>query len=589
MILHSKKPYMPQIQLRKSTLPMKGDTLIPALLEARGVSDPDEMELRQKLLPYTQFKGIREAALTLAGAIIRKEKIVVVADYDCDGATACAIAVSGLAALGADIDFVVPNRMVHGYGLTPMVVDVAQEKNPRWILTVDNGIASVEGVAAANAKGIGVVITDHHLPGDRLPDATALVNPNQPGCPFPSKNVAGCGVMFYTLMATKDALKAIAPKEIVEEISKVDIADWLDLVALGTVADVVKLDANNRWLVDRGLRRIRAGLTRPGVAALFYVSKCDYEWAKSQDFGFQLGPRLNAAGRLADMTIGIRCLLENDPDKAEDMARELHSLNEQRKDIEKGMKETAWAMMEVEQQKGRFTRVVFGKDFHEGVIGIVAGRIKEQEYVPTIVFAGMEDGGWKGSGRSVPGCHLRDALDAVYKKHPHWFAKFGGHAMAAGMTLTEAGREGFADAFEEEVKKWFNGELPTQTVYADGWLPSEDINLDTAIKITQQVWGQGFEEPMWLGRFIIEDASLVGKDHNHLRMKVVHEEGHEVLTAMQFFQDECSLPRKGDVVELAYRLSHSEFNGSRDLTLIVAERGPLNGRLDVAPAAAELL
>lgn len=571
---------MPQIQLRKTSLPMKGDTLIPALLEARGVTDPDEMELKQKLIPYTLLKGIREAALTLAQAIIRKEKIVVVADYDCDGATACAIAVSGLAALGAEIDFVVPNRMIHGYGLTSAVVAVAQEKNPRWILTVDNGIASVEGVAAANALGIGVVITDHHLPGDRLPDAAALVNPNQPGCLFPSKNIAGCGVMFYTLMATKDALKAIAPKEIVEEISQVNMADWLDLVALGTVADVVKLDANNRWMVDKGLQRIRAGLTRPGIGALFHVANCDYEWAKSQDFGFQLGPRLNAAGRLSDMTIGIRCLLENDPDKAEEMARELHSLNEQRKDIEKGMKETAWAMMEVEQQKGRFTRVVFGKDFHEGVIGIVAGRIKEQEYVPTIVFAGMEDGGWKGSGRSVPGCHLRDALDAIYKKHPTWFAKFGGHAMAAGLTLTDEGREGFAEAFEQEVRKWFNNELPTQTVYADGWLSGEDINLDTAILITRQVWGQGFEEPLWLGRFEVQDARMVGKDNNHLRMDLIHEEGGR-FTAMQFFQEDGSFPRQGDVIELAYRLSHNEFNGNRTMTLIVVERSPAGGRLDV--------
>lgn len=571
---------MPQIRLRKTSLPMKGNTLIPALLEARGVTDPDEMELKQKLIPYTLLNGIREAALTLAQAILRKEKIVVVADYDCDGATACAIAVSGLAALGAEIDFVVPNRMVHGYGLTPAVVEVALEKNPRWILTVDNGTASVEGVAAANALGIGVVITDHHLPGDRLPDAAALVNPNQPGCPFPSKNIAGCGVMFYTLMATRDALKAIAPKEIVEEISQVNMADWLDLVALGTVADVVKLDANNRWMVDKGLQRIRAGLTRPGIGALFHVSNCDYEWAKSQDFGFQLGPRLNAAGRLSDMTIGIRCLLENDPDKAEEMARELHSLNEQRKDIEKGMKETAWAMMEVEQQKGRFTRVVFGKDFHEGVIGIVAGRIKEQEYVPTIVFAGMEDGGWKGSGRSIPGCHLRDVLDAIYKKHPTWFAKFGGHAMAAGLTLTDAGREGFAEAFEQEVRKWFNNELPTQTIYADGWLSGEDINLDTAILITRQVWGQGFEEPLWLGRFEVQDARMVGKDNNHLRMDLIHEEGGR-FTAMHFFQEDGSVPRQGDVIELAYRLSHNEFNGKRTMTLIVVERSPAGGRLDV--------
>lgn len=572
---------MPSIALRKNAHPLEGANLLPALLNARGVSDPDEIELKQKLLPYTQFKGIREAALSLAGAIIRQERIIVVADYDCDGATACAIAVSGLAALGADIDFVVPNRMVHGYGLTPAVVDVAREKNPKWILTVDNGIASIEGVEAANQHGIGVVITDHHLPGDRIPNASAIVNPNQPGCTFPSKNVAGCGVMFYVFVATRDALKATAPKEIAAAADQVNVAEWLDLVALGTVADVVKLDANNRWLVDRGLQRIRAGFTRPGIGALFHVARRDYEWATAQDFGFALGPRLNAAGRLSDMSIGIRCLLENDPDAAEAMAMELDTLNEQRKDIEKGMKETAWAKIEIENQSGKFTRVVFGKDFHEGVIGIVAGRIKEEEFVPTIVFAPTEDGGWKGSGRSVPGCHLRDALDAVYKKHPDWFVKFGGHAMAAGMTLTALGREGFADAFEAEVKKWFDGVLPQQTILADGWLPGSHMTLETAIFLTKQVWGQGFEEPLWLGRFEVKNATLVGKDKNHLRLRLNHLDGGGTLTAMHFFQEDGTLPQEGDVIEAAYRLAHSEFRGERQMDLIVVERSQPGASLEL--------
>lgn len=581
---------MPSIALRNCPLPIQGPTLLPALLAARGVQDPDEIELRQKLLPYTGFKGIREAALALAGAIIRNEKIVVVADYDCDGATACTIAVSGLAALGANIDFVVPNRMIHGYGLTPAVVGVAQEKHPKWILTVDNGIASIDGVEAANSLDIGVVITDHHLPGDRLPNAAAIVNPNQPGCTFASKNVAGCGVMFYVFAATRDALVATAPKEIAENAKQVNVVEWLDLVALGTVADVVKLDANNRWLVHRGLERIRAGLTRPGIGALFHVARRDYEWATAQDFGFALGPRLNAAGRLSDMSIGIQCLLENDPDRAEAMASELDTLNEQRKDIEKGMKETAWAKIEIENQRGKFTRVVFGKDFHEGVIGIVAGRIKELEFVPTIVFAATEDGGWKGSGRSVPGCHLRDALDAIYKKHPTWFMKFGGHAMAAGMTLTAAGREGFAEAFDQEVRKWFDGVLPQQTILADGWLSGSDMTLETAMMLTRQVWGQGFEEPLWLGRFEIHDATLVGKDKNHLRLRVQHEDGGEPLTAMHFFQEDGSIPREGDRIEMAYRLAHSEFRGERQMDLIVVERSGAGRSLQLvdppAPASA---
>ena len=349
--------------------------VVASCLIQRGVSDPTVANLRQRLLPYKGLKGIKEMALGLAQAIQRKEKMVVVADYDCDGATACTVAVSGLRALGADIDFVVPNRMVHGYGLTPSVVDLAATKNPRWIVTVDNGTASIDGVAAANAQGIGVWVTDHHLPGDSLPAAMGIVNPNQPHCEFPSKNLAGCGVMFYVLAAVKDALKAMGDTRAAE----VDVAEWLDVVALGTIADVVKLDENNRWLVNQGLIRIRQGLMRPGIAALYYVANKDYERACSQDFGFALGPRLNAAGRLKDMSIGIQCLLSEDIEEAIELAKQLQELNEERKNIENTMKETAWAQVEAEKQKTRFTRVVFGEDFHEGVIGIVAGRIKEQD------------------------------------------------------------------------------------------------------------------------------------------------------------------------------------------------------------------
>lgn len=541
--------------------------VVASCLIQRGVSDVTTANLRQRLLPYKGLKGIREMAVGLAQAIQRKEKMVVVADYDCDGATACTVAVSGLRALGADIDFVVPNRMIHGYGLTPSVVDLAATKNPRWIVTVDNGTASVDGVAAANALGIGVWVTDHHLPGDTLPDAMGIVNPNQPYCEFTSKNLAGCGVMFYVLAAVKDALKAMGD----DRAAGVDIAEWLDVVALGTIADVVKLDENNRWLVNQGLIRIRQGLMRPGIAALYYVANKNYERACSQDFGFALGPRLNAAGRLKDMSIGIQCLLSEDIDEAIELAQQLQELNEERKSIENIMKETAWAQVEAEKQKTRFTRVVFGDDFHEGVIGIVAGRIKEQDYAPTIVFAPMEGGGWKGSGRSLPGLHLRDAIDIIYKKNPSWFVKFGGHAMAAGLSLSAEGRAGFADAFEEVVKNNYDGIRPQQYLVSDGQLPLDQMTVDTAQHLALNVWGQGFEEPLWVGDFRVHQIDMIGKDKNHLKMLVSPLGSFEVFTALHFFQEE-KIPQPDDVVRLAYRLQASVFGGEEKLDLIIADR-----------------
>lgn len=541
--------------------------VVASCLLQRGVTDPTIAHLRHKLLPYKGLKGIREMAVGLAQAILRKEKMVVVADYDCDGATACTVAVSGLRALGADIDFVVPNRMIHGYGLTPSVVELAATKNPRWIVTVDNGTASIDGVRAANERGIGVWVTDHHLPGDSLPDAMGIVNPNQPYCTFLSKNLAGCGVMFYVLAAVKDALKAMGD----ENAATVDVADWLDVVALGTVADVVKLDENNRWLVNQGLIRIRQGLMRPGIAALYCVANKNYERACAQDFGFALGPRLNAAGRLKDMSIGIQCLLSEDINEALELAEQLQELNEERKSIENVMKETAWAQVETEKQKPRFTRVVFGDDFHEGVIGIVAGRIKEQDYAPTIVFAPMEDGGWKGSGRSLPGLHLRDAIDVIYKKNPSWFVKFGGHAMAAGITLTAEGRAGFADAFEQVVKDNYQNVRPQQYLLADGQLPLEQMTVHTAYALSQNVWGQGFEEPLWIGEFLVRQVNMIGKDKNHLKMLVSPVGSGDVFTALHFFQQE-NIPAEDQIIRLAYRLQASVFNGEEKLDLIIADR-----------------
>ena len=543
--------------------------IVARCLAQRGVEDATIALLGHKLLSYRGLKGIREMALGLADAIQAGERMVVVADYDCDGATACAVAVSGLKALGADIDFVVPNRLIHGYGLTPSVVDVAAEKNPRWIITVDNGIASVDGVAAANARGIGVWVTDHHLPGPTLPEASGIVNPNQPECPFPSKNLAGVGVMFYVLAATRDALRGRGHPAAQE----MDVSDWLDIVALGTVADVVRLDENNRWLVNQGLLRIRRGHMRPGVAALFHVSKKDPERACAQDFGFGLGPRLNAAGRLDDMSIGIRCLLSEDPDEALELAEQLHAFNEERKNIESDMKEVAWATLELEKQRTQFTRVVFGPDFHEGVIGIVAGRIKEQDYAPTIVFApGQEPGIWKGSGRSIPGLHLRDAIDMVYKDHPDWFVKFGGHAMAAGLTIRDHAKDEFPAAFEEAVRVWFEGVRPEAVLLVDGALSPADMTIGTAQAIAENVWGQGFEEPLWLGEFKVHQVDWMGAEKNHMRLTVSPLGSHQRFKAIQFFQKTETAPQKDDVVRLAYRMQVNIFRENVSLDILIADR-----------------
>jgi single-stranded-DNA-specific exonuclease len=561
----------------------------------RGVTSTEEALLRIKLLPYQGLKGIGAMAVGIAHAILAGERMVVVADYDCDGATACTVAVSGLMAVGADIDFVVPNRFIHGYGLTPSVVELAAKKDPKWIITVDNGIASIEGVAAANERGIGVWVTDHHLPGDSLPSAAEIVNPNQPGCSFPSKNLAGCGVMFYVLAAVKDALKALDPAGPYGARARaMNIMDWIDIVALGTVADVVRLDANNRWLVQQGLIRIRQGRMRPGLMALFQVARKDPAWASAQDFGFGLGPRLNAAGRLEDMSIGIRCLLANTFDEALPLAKELDELNQLRKKIEGDVREISEGLVDAERQHGRFTRVVFGATFHEGVIGIVAGRIKEQSYAPTIVF-GRENGGvgpnWKGSARSIPGCHLRDVLDLVYKKHPTWFVKFGGHAMAAGLTITdEAMHNGFADAFEAAVAQWFENKRPEQILVVDGVLEPEDISLETANAVLDNVWGQGFEEPTWIGSFQVRQAELKGEKSNHLKLIVaaIGSDGHipvwdpngwnddddtTTFTAMHFFQnEEAEIPEPGSVITLAYKLGRNVFRGNSELTLMIVDR-----------------
>lgn len=537
-------------------------------LALRGVSDEKEALGNYRLLPYHELKGIAAMAHQMADAIDRNERITVVADYDCDGATACTVAVSGLEALGAVIDFVVPNRFIHGYGLTPSVVDLVRERFPdtRWIVTVDNGIASVAGVDAANKANIGVLVTDHHLPGDTLPAAAGIVNPNQPGCVFPSKNLAGVGVMYYVLAATRDVLKQRGRPAA----QNINLADWLDVVALGTVADVVRLDANNRWLVRQGLARIRDGYMRPGVAALFEIANRSPWRATSQDFGFGLGPRINAAGRLKDMTVGIRCLLAKDDATARQFAAQLNTLNQERKDIENTMKDAAWEAIDLGGQEGRFTRVVHDESFHEGVIGIVAGRIKEEANTPVVVFApAQEEGLIKGSGRSIPGVHLRDVLDVVHKRGNELFTKFGGHAMAAGVTLPVERLDRFRELFEAATKEALAGQLPRKVLPVDGELPNEAMDEATADALAMEVWGQGFEEPLWVGTFALDQAVLVGRGpQKHLKMTVSRQ--GQSWEAMRFF---CDTIPASPYVRLAFRLSINEFNGNRRVNLIVVDHG----------------
>lgn len=544
-------------------------------LVLRNVIDPDIAKGNYRIKPFHILKDMSNLARNLANAIENEDKIVIVADYDCDGATSCAIGLTGLKAMGANIDFIVPNRFKHGYGLSPSVVDLVVPMKAKWILTVDNGISCQEGVDYANSKGIKVLITDHHLPAKNKPNpnAVALVNPNQEGDTSGLNNMAGCGVIYYTLAAVREEL--LSRKYFKDNVGP-NLADWLDLVALGTVADVVKLDDNNRWLVKQGLRRIRAGKVRPGIKALFDIAGKDTNNAISQDFGFAIGPRINAAGRLEDMTIGIRCLIADNYKEASILAMELDDLNTRRKNIENEMKEFAWETIDLEGQKDRMTKVVYGHDFHEGVIGIVAGRIKETTDCPTIVFAPAEgeenEQGEptliKGSGRSVPTLHLRDALDLVFKNKPYIFKAFGGHAMAAGLTIYKKHLEEFKDEFDNAVKTLLNNEPYKKILEIDGDLLATDISVRTAEILNNEVWGQGFPEPLWASYFKVLDARLIGKDENHV--KLLLEKDNHRWDAIQFFNTD--LPQIGQQIHVAYRIGINEFNNKIMAQIMIVDK-----------------
>ncbi len=541
--------------------------LLARLFAARGVQAVAELDdgLAQ-LLPPADLLGADTAARLLADAIAQQQRICVVADYDCDGATACAVALRGLRMLGAaNVSYLVPDRVVDGYGLTAAIAERVAQQGAQVLVTVDNGIASVDGVARAKALGLTVVVTDHHLPAAVLPAADAIVNPNQPGCSFASKAIAGVGVMFYVLMALRAELRA---RGAFEGVAQPRLDTLLPLVALGTVADVVKLDANNRRLVAQGLRRIRAGHMPPGLGALFSAASRRAVAASTFDFGFALGPRINAAGRLADMTIGIECLLTDDALRADQLARELDAINRERRDIESGMREQAMELVEQLFEEGEAPPPavsVFDPDFHEGVVGIVASRIKDKLHRPSFVFAASSAPGHehelKGSGRSIPGFHLRDALDLVAKRHPGVLIKFGGHAMAAGCTIAEEHFEVFEQALALVAQEWLDERTLTRQLETDGPLPPQYRLAETVDAINGQVWGQGFAPPTFSEELEVVSQSLVGE--KHLKLKLRHQ--GEMVDGIWFGRTE-SLPAK---VLLAYRLDINEWQGQRKLQFLV--------------------
>ncbi len=545
--------------------------LLARLLAARGVRSPQDVDDGLgHLLPPDGLKGTAEAATLLSQAIDAGQRIVVVADYDCDGATACAVALRGLAMLGArpgTLGYVVPDRSVHGYGLTPAIVDLAAAQQPDLLVTVDNGIASLPGVAHARERGMRVLVTDHHLPaleGDEvvLPAADVIVNPNQPGDRFESKSLAGVGVMFYVLLALRAERRA---RGCFDAASQPRLDALLDLVALGTVADVVRLDANNRRLVAQGLKRIRAGRMQPGVAALFSVAARDPRRAAAFDFGFALGPRLNAAGRLSDMTLGIECLVTDDTARAAELARQLDAINRERREVEAGMREQAELllarMLPAQDAVLPSALSLFDPDFHEGVVGIVAGRLKDRLHRPTFVFARGADGLLKGSGRSIPGFHLRDALDLVSKREPGVLRRFGGHAMAAGATLAADDFPVFDRALQQVASEWLDAAALERQLRTDGPLELQWFNLETVRAMDAQVWGQGFEPPLFCDRVQVLQQRLVGEKHMKLRVR----HAGQPRDAIWFGRTE---PVPEDV-RLAYRVQVDEWNGQQRLQMVV--------------------
>ncbi|MEP6657500.1 MAG: single-stranded-DNA-specific exonuclease RecJ [Betaproteobacteria bacterium] len=536
--------------------------VLARIYAARGIVEAGELDTTLAGLPsFASLRGIEAAADRLADAIERRERIVIVADYDADGATACAVGVRGLSALGADVGFIVPNRFEYGYGLTPEIVAQAAARLPRLIVTVDNGIASHDGVSAAVALGIEVLITDHHLPAATLPAPALIVNPNQPGCAFACKHLAGVGVMFYVLLATRATLRSRGrlPN------GGPHLAELLDLVALGTVADMVRLDRVNRTLVAQGLARIRAGRAHPGVTALFTAAGRDHRRATAYDLGFVAGPRLNAAGRLADMSVGIRCLLADTAASALPLATELDRLNHERRDVEAVMQEAALldlaAQTAAAGDAGAWTLCLYRPEWHQGVIGIVASRLKEQFHRPAIVFARGSGDELKGSGRSIPGFHLRDALDLIDKRAPGVITRFGGHAFAAGLTLSEGALPGFIAAFEAVARAQLTAAQLKRALETDGALALGELTPALAAVLRDEVWGQGFPAPVFDDTFAVSAQRMVGERHSRLTLS----RGGERFDAILFNHVDV-LPAS---IRAAYRPDLNEWHGTASLQLVI--------------------
>jgi len=532
--------------------------LLARLYAARGIAAADELDTQLKsLLPPEGLKGIDAAAALLADAVVAGRKILIVADYDCDGATACAVGLRALRMFGATADYLVPNRFETGYGLSPEVAQLAAAKQPDVLITVDNGIASVTGVAEAKRLGMTVIVTDHHLPGDELPAADAIVNPNQPGCRFASKSIAGVGVMFYVMLALRAELRKRGWFKSAEP----NLAELLDLVALGTVADVVSLDHNNRILVAQGLARIRQRRMAPGIAALLQVAGRDPTRASTFDLGFAVGPRLNAAGRLADMSLGIECLATDGMGRALNIAQELDAINHERRAIEADMREAAAIQLEGIDATERASLTLFDPAWHQGVIGILAGRVKEKLHRPTFVFARGDSGELKGSGRSIPGLHLRDALDLVAKHQPDLLLRFGGHAAAAGLTLREADLPTFECVFEQVARALLSPAALNRTLETDGPLEAGYYGITSARLLQEAIWGQGFPAPLFADDFEVVQQRLLKEKHLKLTLK----KGRARFDAIRFNHAEGAPDR----IRAAFRLDINEWQGEANVQLVL--------------------
>ena len=543
--------------------------ILARVLAARGIRESAQLDVTlARLIPPERLTNANAMAVLLADAIAKQKTLLVVGDYDCDGATATAVAMRALKCMGAKVDYLVPNRFEYGYGLTPEIVMLAAQQNPDIIITVDNGIASVEGVAKANAVGILVLVTDHHLPGDETPAARCIVNPNQRGCDFPSKNLAGVGVIFYVMLALRAELRT---RGAFTESSEPNLTELLDIVALGTVADLVKLDENNRILVEQGLRRIRAGKGCAAIRALMKLAGRDPTKANAQDLGFSVGPRLNAAGRLDDMSLGIACLISDDEAAVQTMAQRLHAMNLERRSIEADMQEAANIALVDVDVKDRFSLSIFEPDWHQGVIGILASRVKEQYHRPVIAFARGNDGTLKGSGRSINGLHLRDALDLVSKRHPELILKFGGHAMAAGLTIPEKGLEKFRQVFEEVSASLLTPADLDAVIETDGSLGAHEVDWHVALALDHQVWGQGFPPPLFGDAFIVKLQKVVGDRHLKLSLQKLDDDSGRLIDAI-YFQQQDFLPQK---VHVVYALQTNEFNGRQQVQLNIRHCVPL--------------